>query len=59
MLEPWIIEEIRRREDERNRDRDARRIELPLYEERRGDERPAVKEQQEEKPSRGVVVIDM
>ncbi len=58
MLEPWIIEKIRRREDERNRERDARRIELPLYEERRGDERPAVKEQ-EEQPSRGVVVIDM
>ncbi len=58
MLEPWIIEEIRRREDERNRERDARRIQLPLYDEQRGDETPALKEK-EEQPSRGVVVIDL
>ncbi len=56
MLEPWIIEEIRRREDERNRERDARRIELPLYEERHEDV-PSGAEKEE--PSRGVVVIDL
>tara|TARA_R110002096_G_scaffold44526_8_gene120261 strand:- start:72580 stop:72756 length:177 start_codon:yes stop_codon:yes gene_type:complete len=58
MLEPWIIEEIRRREDERNRERDARRIQLPLYDEQRRDDRPALTEK-EEQPSRGVVVIDL
>ena len=58
MLEPWIIEEIRRREDERNRERDAR-LELPLYEERWSDDTPVQKERKEEQPSRGVVVIDL
>ncbi len=63
MLEPWIIEEIRRREDERNRERDARRIELPLYEERRDeqrrDQRGDLPGEKEEQPQRGVVVIDL
>lgn len=59
MLEPWIIEEIRRREEERNRERESRVLELPLYDERRSDdERPATNDN-EEKPSRGVVVMDM
>ena len=57
MLEPWIIEKIRRREDERNREREARRIELPLYEEQRNREQPS--EEKEEQPQRGVVVIDL
>ena len=57
MLEPWIIEKIRRREEERTRERDARRLELPLHQERR-EERPAVTEV-EEQPSRGVVIMDM
>ena len=30
MLDPWIIEEIRRREEERRRDQEAGRVELPL-----------------------------
>lgn len=59
MLEPWIIEEIRRREDEKNRERDARRIQLPLYEERWSDETPVQTEKKEDQPSRGVVVIDL
>jgi len=58
MLEPWIIEKIRRREDERNREREAQRIELPLYEERSRDEHN-IFEDKEEKPQRGVVVIDL
>ena len=59
MLEPWIIEEIRRREDERNREREARRIELPLYEERRDEQRRDQPREKEEQPQRGVVVIDL
>ena len=58
MLEPWIIDKIRRREDERNRERDARRIQLPLYDEQSRDDTPATDER-EEVPSRGVVVIDL
>jgi len=55
MLEPWIIEEIRRREDERNREREALRIEIPRYEEppRRN------VHLEDDEPQRGVVVIDL
>ena len=55
MLDPWIIEKIRRREEERRRDSEAQ-VELPLerrYHER--EEQPA----SEPEIERGVVVIDM
>lgn len=58
MLDPWIIEEIRRREEERRRDQEAGRVELPLespkYHDRGAPSAPA-----EESGGRGVVVIDM
>ena len=57
MLDPWIIDEIRRREDQRRREQDACQIELPLYEELL-EESPQHKDQHEE-PKRGVVVIDL
>jgi hypothetical protein len=52
MLDPWVIEEIRRREQEREeRSRPELRIEI---------EPPLPMEQpQEEKTERGVVVIDL
>ncbi len=57
MLDPWIIEEIRRREEERRRDREANRVELPLespkYHDRGNPGPPA------EENDRGVVIIDM
>ena len=57
MLDPWIIEEIRKREEERRRDQEATRVEIPLespqYQEHGGSVTPA------EEPERGVVVIDM
>lgn len=56
MLDPWIIEEIRRREDEQRREREACRIELPLYEDR-CDEVPA--QEHNETTDRGVTVIDL
>lgn len=45
MLEPWIIEEIKRREEERRRREQERRIEIPV-------ERPPQEqtEKEEEKP---------
>jgi hypothetical protein len=56
MLDPWIIEEIRRREDER-RDREAGRVELPLESPQSHDsDRPAPPR---EEGDRGVVVIDL
>lgn len=58
MLDPWIIEEIRRREEERRRDREANRVELPLespkYQDRGNPGTPA-----EENDRRGVIIIDM
>ncbi|HLU68288.1 MAG TPA: hypothetical protein VKZ63_18520 [Kofleriaceae bacterium] len=57
MLDPWIIEEIRRREEERRRDQEAGRVELPLespqYHERGTPAPPA------EESERGVTIIDL
>jgi hypothetical protein len=56
MLDPWIIEEIRRREEERRRDHEAGRVDLPL-------ESPQYQESGPPAPptegDRGVVIIDM
>ena len=57
MLDPWIIEEIRRREEERRREREHGRVELPLesphYQDGGTPAPPA------DDTDRGVVVIDM
>jgi hypothetical protein len=56
MLDPWIIEEIRRREDEQRRQEEQQRpvIELPFHEPApQGQSRPA-----EDTPPRGVTIID-
>ena len=59
MLDPWIIEEIRRREDERRREREAGRVELPLESpEYRETEGPKTDDAQKD-GERGVVVIDL
>jgi len=57
MLDPWIIEEILRREDDhRRRDEPERRIELPLEQPHYQD---AEKQPATEREDRGVVVIDI
>jgi hypothetical protein len=57
MLDPWIIEEIRRREEERKREQEAGRLELPLespkYHDLGTPPPPA------EEIERGVVIIDI
>ena len=57
MLDPWIIEEIRRREEEQRRE-DARRavleMPLPFPEEGEVRDRPA----KDEETPRGVTIID-
>jgi len=57
MLDPWIIEEILKREEEQRRRDDQTRIELPIE---RRDERPhtTVTPAQEE-GERGVMIIDI
>ena len=55
MLDPWIIEEIRKRE-ERNRRDERPMLEIPLEEPPRDVEDTAVGE--EEEIERGVVIVD-
>lgn len=61
MLHPWIIEQIRRREEEERRQRERPQLEVPVYDERdrlqRPDDEPANPEG-EKAPERGVVIID-
>ena len=55
MLDPWIIEEVRRREEEREQKEQGRRLEIPLESPFKDEPRA----QPEEKSDRGVVVIDI
>lgn len=57
MLDPWIIEKIRRREQERREDNDRGRvhIEVPTPQE----DAPDAKTPPKEEGERGVVVIDL
>jgi hypothetical protein len=66
MLEPWIIEQIRRREEEERRRNERPQLEIPSNDERwrrRPDEddadADADKEKEPEGGPRGVVIIDM
>ena len=61
MLEPWIIDEIRRREEERRRG-DRPQLELPLpepYWPTDGDSNGDHDGQGDKAPPRGVVIIGM
>ena len=58
MLDPWIIEEILKKEQEQRREIERGRAEVPL-ERHRGDvDRPAVTPPREE-TERGVMIIDI
>jgi hypothetical protein len=64
VLEPWIIEQIRRREEEERRRHEQPRLEIPVRDERWKRDRPEDEEEDEEKKdrdggNRGVVIIDM
>jgi len=64
VLEPWIIEQIRRREEEERRRHEQPRLEIPVRDERWKRDRPEDEEEEEEKKdrdggNRGVVIIDM
>jgi hypothetical protein len=66
MLEPWIIEQIRRREEEERRRNERPQLEVPVRDDRwkhpAGDEeerqRDKDKEKDDEGSERGVVIID-
>lgn len=57
MLDPWIIEEIRRREEDKRRE-GATQVELPL-EQPLWESEPSRRKDDEKKRERGVVVIDL
>jgi hypothetical protein len=57
MLDPWIIEEIIRREREEQRRHEERRIELPLQNPARHDSDPQIPVPPSE--DRGVTIIDI
>ena len=59
MLEPWIIEQIRRREEEERRRNERPRLEIPLRDERRRPEAEEEPEEDPDAPQRGVVIIEM
>jgi hypothetical protein len=63
VLEPWIIEQIRRREEEERRRQEQPRLEIPVRDERWKRDRPEDEEDEEKKDreegNRGVVIIDM
>lgn len=69
MLEPWIIEQIRRREEEERRRNEQPRLEIPARDDRWKRDRPPGEDEDEgeEKDkdkdrdggNRGVVIIDI
>jgi hypothetical protein len=57
MLDPWIIEEIRKREEDRQRRDSEVVIELPLPQPRENDPRPFTTPPPSDEGEQGVVVI--
>src|SRR4029434_3733489 len=62
MLEPWIIEQIRRREEEERRRHERPQLELPLPEPiwpptRTHSDNPSHHDEEEDEPKRGVIII--
>jgi len=58
MLDPWIIEEILKKEEERRRESERSRVELPIERDREIGPRSSVTPPREE-TERGVVIIDI
>ena len=58
MLDPWIIEEILKKEEEKRREHEGGRAELPLVPYRDNSDRPVVTPPREE-TERGVMIIDI
>jgi len=65
VLEPWIIEQIRRREEEERRRHEQPRLEIPVRDERWKRDRPPGEDEEEDEDkdrdggNRGVVIIDI
>ena len=59
MLDAFIIEELRRREERDRAQAEQPHMELPLHEEREKPAKPDEDEDAEKVPERGVIVIDL
>jgi hypothetical protein len=60
MLDPWIIEEILKKEEERRREQERGRAELPVERHRDTGQQPTVSPQPpREEGERGVMIIDI
>ncbi len=59
MLDPWIIEEIRRREEEQRKIDQRPVIEMPLHGPRPDDQTEQGKPNPDDAPQRGITVIDL
>ena len=60
MLDAFIIEEIKRREAEREqRERQRPKLEIPRREHHDDEDSPLREDARDEKPQRGVIVIDL
>jgi hypothetical protein len=59
MLDPWIIDEILRREEEKRREQERARIEAPLETPRGRDSDSKVPAQPPPETERGVLIIDI
>ena len=66
MLEPWIIEQIRRREEEERRRHEQPRLEIPIRDDRYKRDRPPGEDEEEDgekkdrdEGNRGVVIIEI
>lgn len=60
MLEPWIIEQIRRREEEERRRNERPQLELPVPDlpwQRETDDQAGDEQDEDGEPKRGVVII--
>lgn len=58
MLDPWIIEEILKKEDERRRESERAQVELPIERPDMGP-RSVVTPPREQESERGVMIIDI
>ena len=59
MLDPWIIEEILKKEEEARRESERAHIELPIERERDIGPRTVVTPPREQESERGVMIIDI
>jgi hypothetical protein len=59
MLDPWIIEEILKKEDERRRESERGRAELPVPERERDTGPRSTVTPPREESERGVMIIDI